>query len=150
MCRLPPSQDTLRWTTSNVHLQLVWTKWHNSHCVNQNQTHSRTWLDMNLTSLNKAFKHRQSSPNNIHTKYMNLRTPARRERLVLFAELQQSQVAINSNSTVVSHHYRRIPHRSCSSNKLRSVTCRCEYGVLLLRDVLCLTTLCALSIRKST
>ena len=28
--------------------------WHSSHCVNQKQTHSRTWLDMNLTSLNKA------------------------------------------------------------------------------------------------
>ena len=65
----------------------------------------------------------------------------RQKRRVLFAELQQLRWAINSNSTVASHYYRRIPHRSCSSNKLRSVSCRCGHGVLLLRDVLCLTHL---------
>ena len=69
---------------------------------------------------------------------MNLRTPPRRERRVLLAELQQSRWAINSNPTGVSHDHRRIPHRSCSSNKLWSVTRGRGYGVLLLRDVLCL------------
>ena len=137
-CKRHTALDNIKLFISSWYGQ----NWHNSHCVNKNKHESDV--------AEQSLKHHQSSPNSIHTKYVNLRIPPRRERRVLFAELQQSRWAINSNPTVVSHYYRRIPHRSCSSNKLRSATCRCGYGVLLLRDVLCLTHLCALSIRQST
>ena len=42
---------------------------------------------MNLTSLKQSLTHHESSPNNIRTEYVNLGTPPRRERRVLFAEL---------------------------------------------------------------
>ena len=73
-----------------------------------------------MTSLNKAL--------DTTSRHQMLSTRPRRERSVLSAEL-----------------YRRSPHRSCSSDKFRSVTCGC--GVRLLQDVLRLTHLCALTER---
>ena len=69
---------------------------------------------MSLTSPKQSLKHHESSPHNIRTKYVNLRTPLRRERRVLFAELSSQGGRSNSNATVVSHYCRRIPHHSCS------------------------------------
>ena len=89
----------------------------------RNKAHSRTWFEMNLTSLKAKLETSRVVTKHIHTKNVNLRTPRRALR-----RTQQSRWAINSNTTVVSHFHRRIPHHSCSSNKLWSVTPRVEYS----------------------
>ena len=57
---------------------------------------------MNLTSLKQSFKRQESSPDNIHTKYVNLRTPPRRERRVLFAELSSHGARSTPTALLIS------------------------------------------------
>ena len=103
MCRLPPAQDALRWTTSTVHLQLVWTELAQFTLCQQKQTHSRTWLDMNLTSLNKA--------QNITSSHQIISTPNTwiSELSALFPnfEMLDAKIASAQNKIIQNSHLKK-------------------------------------------
>ena len=136
MCRLPPAQDALRWATT-VQLQLVQTQLA-QFTLCQPKPNTLADLVWNESDVAKTeLKHHESSPNNIQHQIRESPHCSSAWAPHALRRTQQSRLAINSNHTVVSHYHRRMPHHSCSSNKLWSVTCGC--GVLLLRDALCLT-----------
>ena len=99
-------------------------------------------------SLKQSLKHLESSPNNIHAKYVNLRTPLRRERRVLFAELGSR----GGRSTPT---HCRLPLLSTHIASLMLVEQALVrdlwmWSTLAARRDLCLSHLCALGIRRSS
>ena len=116
------------------------------HTVNQKQTHSWTWQERNLMSLKQSFK----TPRvvNIHTKYVNLRTPLRRERRVLFAELSSR----GGRSTPTHCRFPLLSTHTASLMLFEQALVRdlWMWSTLAARRDLCLSHLCALSIRRSS